>query len=147
MSDLALADLVVAVHVGYVAFVLIGEILILIGIWRHWSWVHNRWFRIAHLLAILIVAGEAILNITCPLTVWEAQLRARAGQTMTAGQSVTQGTFLGKLMHELIFFDVPDWVFNTSYVIFAVLVALTFWYAPPKWKKRPARSLDSASYN
>jgi Protein of Unknown function (DUF2784) len=138
MSDLALADLVVAIHVGYVAFVLIGEILILIGIWRHWGWVRNRWFRIAHLVAILIVAGEAILNITCPLTIWEAQLRERAGQSMTAGQTVTQGTFLGKLMHELIFFDVPDWVFNTSYVIFAVLVASTFWFAPPRWKNHRA---------
>src|SRR5262245_5814882 len=138
MSDLALADLVVAIHVGYVAFVVVGEILILIGIWRHWGWVRNRWFRILHLLAILIVAGEAMLNITCPLTVWEAQLRGRAGQVMTAGNSASQGTFLGKLMHELIFYDIPDWVFNTSYVIFAVLVALTFWYAPPRWKTRGA---------
>jgi len=130
MSDAALADLVVAAHVGYVAFVVVGQIFILIGIWRHWAWVRNRWFRCLHLLAILIVAGESVLNIPCPLTVWEAQLRERAGQ------QVTQGTFVGNLLHELIFFSAPDWVFNLSYVVFAVLVGITFWFAPPVWGRR-----------
>src|SRR3954471_1604567 len=132
MSDLALADLVVAVHVGYVAFVVFGQILILVGIWRRWRWVRNRWFRTIHLLAILIVAGEALFNVTCPLTAWEAQLRERAGET------VQQGTFVGHLLHKLIFYDAPDWLFNVSYVLFAALVALTFWLAPPNWKGRSA---------
>jgi hypothetical protein len=129
MSDAALADLVVAVHVGYVTFVVVGQILILIGLWRYWGWVRNRWFRCLHLLAILIVAGEAVFNVQCPLTVWEAELRARAGQ------QVTQGTFVGNLLHQLIFFEAPDWVFNAAYVLFALLVALTFWLAPPVWKR------------
>jgi len=132
MSDLALADLIVAVHVGYVAFVVIGQILILVGIWRHWRWVRNRWFRTIHLLAILIVAGEALFNVTCPLTAWEAALRERAGET------VQQGTFVGQLLHKLIFYDAPDWLFNVSYVLFAALVALTFWLAPPNWKRHSA---------
>ncbi len=133
MSDAALADLVVAVHVGYVAFVVVGQILILIGVWRRWGWVRNRWFRCLHLLAILIVAGEALFNVTCPLTTWEARLR------QAAGQQVSQGTFVGNMLHHLIFFDAPDWVFNMSYVLFAVLVGLTFWFAPPVWKPRAKR--------
>jgi hypothetical protein len=94
--------------------------------------VRNRWFRTIHLLAILIVAGEALFNVTCPLTAWEAQLRERAGET------VQHGTFVGQLLHKLIFYDAPDWLFNVSYVLFAALVALTFWLAPPNWKGHSA---------
>ena len=40
-----------------------------------WEWVRNWWFRVAHLVAILIVAAEAFLDIPCPLTEWEYRLR------------------------------------------------------------------------
>jgi hypothetical protein len=129
MSDLLLADLIVAVHVAYVAFVVVGQILILIGIWRGWRWIRNPWFRTIHLIAIVIVAGESVLNVPCPLTTWEAQLRHRAGQ------SVSGGSFVGNLLHELLFFDLPEWVFNVSYVAFALLVAATFWWAPPRGRR------------
>src|SRR5579884_4026965 len=76
-----LADLVVAVHVAYVSFVVLGQLAILVGILARWRWVRNRWFRVAHLIAILIVAAEAALDITCPLTDWEDRLRHLAGQT------------------------------------------------------------------
>jgi hypothetical protein len=132
MSYSLLADLVVAVHVAYVLFVLVGQILILIGIWRGWQWVRNPWFRVIHLIAILIVAFEASLSITCPLTVWESNLRA------WAGQEVAHGSFLGNLMHNLIFIEAPDWAFNLSYIIFAILVAATFWLAPPRRATREA---------
>lgn len=130
MGDALLADLIVAIHLGYVAFVIVGQVLILIGIGRRWRWVRNRWFRVLHLLAILIVAGEALFNVTCPLTSWEAALRERAGQ------SVETGTFIGKLIHNMLFIDAPEWAFNLCYVLFAALVALTFWWAPPVWKPR-----------
>ena len=137
----ALADLIVIIHLGYVAFVVVGEILILIGLWRHWGWVKNRWFRIAHLAAIVIIAGESLLNIDCPLTVWEARLR------QWAGQQVAAGSFVGSIIDRILFFHAPDWAFAISYVAFALLVAITFWYAPPIWKYQrelgpPVTSLD-----
>jgi hypothetical protein len=121
-----LADLIVAVHAAYVGFVVIGLVLILVGIARGWRWVRNCWFRVAHLVAILIVAVEAIFDIACPLTVWEFRLRAWGGQT------VNNGTFIGNLLHELIFYEAPPWAFTTAYVGFALLVALTFVLAPPR---------------
>jgi hypothetical protein len=121
-----LADLVVAVHVAYVAFVVVGQLLILVGILCRWRWVRNVWFRAAHLIAIAIVAGEALLDIACPLTVWEQQLRTLGG-TPTQG-----GTFIGNLLHELIFIDAPPWAFTMAYVAFALLVAATFVLAPPQ---------------
>src|SRR5262245_472887 len=98
-----LADLIVAVHSGYVAFVLVGQILIVAGLLRGWGWVRNWWFRVAHLAAIVIVALEAVFDVPCPLTVWEARLRE------WAGQEASKGTFVGDLLHDLIFVDAPPW--------------------------------------
>jgi Protein of Unknown function (DUF2784) len=125
------ADLIVAVHVAYVAFVVVGLLLILVGIVRGWRWVRNWWFRVAHLAAILIVAGESLLNIACPLTEWEYRLRT------LGGQEVSGGTFIGDLLHNLIFYDAPPWVFTTAYVAFAVVVVLMFVLAPPRGVNGP----------
>ena len=36
-----LADLVVAVHVGYVSYVVIGQAAILLGVLLRWNWVRR----------------------------------------------------------------------------------------------------------
>jgi uncharacterized protein DUF2784 len=125
-----LADLVVGLHVAYVSFVVIGQLLILLGIALRWNWIRNPWFRIAHLLAMVIVAFEAVLAIDCPLTVWEGALRR------LAGQDIGQGSFLGRLLHNLIFYDFETWVFTVAYIAFAVLVIATFVLAPPRFQQR-----------
>jgi hypothetical protein len=78
-----LADLLVAVHVGYVGYVVAGEVLIVVGWWRGWGWVWNFWFRATRLLAIGVVITEEAIGVRCPLTVWEESLRVRAGQPVT----------------------------------------------------------------
>src|SRR5438105_14616749 len=99
------ADLMVAVHVAYVAYVVVGQLLIILAAPMKWQWARNPWFRFTHLLAIAIVAFEAIQGLPCPLTVWEMQLRE------LAGQSVTDASFMGKLLHDLLFIeDVPQLV-------------------------------------
>src|SRR4051812_3189133 len=80
-----LADLVVAIHVAYVSVVVFGLLAIVLGRPFGWEWVRNRWFRVIHLVMIGIVATEAVFNWDCPLTVWEAQLRVAAGQTVADG--------------------------------------------------------------
>ena len=124
-----LADLVVALHVFYVAYVLLGELVILFGLAFRWGWARNRWFRLTHLTAILIVAVEAMASVECPLTTWEDNLRAMGGQT------VTEGTFIGRIMHGVLYYDAPPWVFTAAYISFAVLVLGTLFLAPPRWRK------------
>src|ERR1700737_2364995 len=97
------ADVIVALHVAYVRFIVFGQLAIFIGAWRQWAWVRNPWFRIGHLAAISIVALEAIWGIACPLTEWEAELRRKAGQR------VAEGSFIGRGLHFLIFYDFPPW--------------------------------------
>jgi hypothetical protein len=127
-----LADLVVAVHFAYVAFVVVGLVFVLVGLWRGWRWVRNPWFRVVHLVAILIVALESVLNIACPLTTWEQELRA------AAGDEVSRGTFIGDLLHRLLFVQAPPWAFTVAYVAFAGLVLVTFVLAPPRRRTKPA---------
>ena len=38
------------------------------------------------------------------------------------------------MMHDLLFYDLPTWVFTTAYLTFFALVVLTFVLAPPRRK-------------
>jgi hypothetical protein len=124
------ADVIVAFHGCYVGFVVVGELLIVAGWILRWRWVRNPWFRVVHLLAIAIVAAEAIGQVPCPITVWEGQLRELAGQA-----SSTE-SFMGRLVH-FLFMDGdnpwPEWVYNYLHIGFGVLVLATLLLVPPRW--------------
>jgi hypothetical protein len=123
------ADLVVAIHVAYVGYVIVGQILIILAAPMKWQWARNPWFRFTHLLAITIVAVEAIQGWQCPLTVWEHQLRELAGQGFNGSQS-----FMGKLLHDVLFLDnVSQLVLNTGYVATMILVLQGVIMYPPRW--------------
>jgi multisubunit Na+/H+ antiporter MnhB subunit len=119
------ADLVLAVHAAFVAFVVFGLVLILIGRAFSWRWVRNRAFRLAHLAAIGIVALQAWLGVVCPLTTLEMSLRRRAGN------AAYEGTFVSHWLEALLYYDLPNWVFVACYTAFAVLVAASWFVIPP----------------
>jgi hypothetical protein len=122
-----LADAIVVLHFAYVVFVVLGLVVILVGIALRWRFVRNFWFRIVHFLMIAVVVAEAIGGVVCPLTTWEARLR------IAAGESVDSGTFIGRWVHRLMFFEAPVWVFTICYCGFGLLVVLTLLLAPPRW--------------
>jgi Protein of Unknown function (DUF2784) len=122
----ALADLVVVVHACYVAFVVCGQLAILVGALRKWKWVRNLAFRLVHLATILVVVLEAWWGIVCPLTKWEEELRERAGQT------AAQSDFIARYVHDVLFYDFPPWVFTTAYSLFGAVVVLSLVLVPPK---------------
>ena len=126
MAYSLLADAIVAVHVAYVSYVVLGQLLIWLGLAMRWSWIRNRWFRWTHLLMIGIVGAEALLNIECPLTRWERYFRA------LAGEQVSEASFVGRLLHNLIFVDWPPWTIDCLHVFFALVVLATFVLAPPR---------------
>jgi hypothetical protein len=130
-----LADLVVVIHAGYVLFVVLGWLAVLLGAWRGWKWVRNRTFRYLHLAMIGVVVAESWIGITCPLTTWEQWLRRQAGD------SGYRGDFVAHAVHELLFIDAPAWVFTLAYTLFGGLVVLSFVLLPPARTHRnpPAR--------
>jgi len=120
-----LADFILIVHFAFVAFVVGGLALIWIGAARGWQWVRNFWFRVAHLAAIVFVAGEALVGVWCPLTVWEDALRGVHGEK----------SFVARWVHRLMFYDFPGWVFTTAYVLFALVVIVTLVWLPPRRRR------------
>ncbi len=130
------ADLVVAVHSAYVTFVALGLLLTLVGIALRWEWVRNPWFRGVHLATIVIVVAESWIGMTCPLTTWEKRLR------QLAGQSSYGGDFVGRWLHEVLFFELPPAAFTLLYTAFGLAVLLTFVLAPPR-RRRVTRRFGS----
>jgi len=127
-----LADFVVFIHVLYVGYVVVGQLAIIVGAGLKRQWARNPWFRFSHLMAIAIVAWEALNDIRCPITIWEEKLRALAGQDMNVGQS-----FMGRMFHDLLFWnDVPEIFFNTLHVAMFVVVVQGLIMYPPRWFRR-----------
>jgi multisubunit Na+/H+ antiporter MnhB subunit len=128
-----LADAILILHFAFIAFVVVGLVLILVGIFRRWAWIRNIWFRLAHLLAIGLVVAEAWCGIACPLTVWENTLRT------TAGERGYAESFVAHWLHVVIFYDFPGWIFTAAYTAFGALVVLTWVIAPPRTAKTRRR--------
>ena len=133
---LLLADVILVVHFAFVAFVVLGLVAVWAGRFLRWSWVRNFWFRLAHLLSIGIVVGEALGGVICPLTTWEARLRELAGTT-----GAYEGSFIQHWVHQLMFFEASQGVFTGIYALFFALVLASAWWVKPRW---PARKPPSS---
>jgi uncharacterized protein DUF2784 len=121
-----LADLVLVIHLAFVLFVVGGLALIWLGAALKWRWIRNRWFRLLHLAAIGYVALEALFGVMCPLTVWEDALRGVHEDK----------SFVARWIHEILFYDFPEWVFAITYCVFWLVVIATYWLVPPKKRER-----------
>lgn len=128
----ALADAILALHVGIVAFVLLGALAIGVGAWRGWRWVRGFRWRLTHLLLMVFIAAQAWLGALCPLTVWEQALRRHAGQAVYAE------SFIEHWLSRLIFFEAPWWAFVAAYSAFAALIVLAWFRVPPHRRRRVA---------
>lgn len=124
-----LADAVLIVHALVVAFVVVGQIVVLIGWARGWESVRNLWFRLAHLGLIAYIVVQTWLGRLCPLTVWEAELRR------AAGQAHHDQSFIGYWLGELLFLDLPWWAFTVAYTAFGTLVVVSWVHHSPRWKQ------------
>jgi hypothetical protein len=124
-----LADAIVAAHVAYVGFVVLGQLAIMVGYFAHWVWIRKPWIRFAHLGAIVIVALEAIFGIQCPLTTWEVQLRR------LAGEEVADISFIGRCLDYVLFYNAEPWILTSSYIGFAILVIATLVAVPPRFQR------------
>ena len=125
-----LADAVLLLHFSVVVFVVGGLVLVLLGHGRRWAWVNWLPFRVAHLVAIGVVAVQAWLGAVCPLTTLESWLRAQGGE---AGYS--EG-FIAPWLHRMLFFEAPLWVFTLAYTVFGLLVVAAWFLCPPRLGRR-----------
>ena len=120
------ANAILVTHVLFVAFVVLGLIFIFVGKFLSWLWVRNPWFRVTHLLGIGVVVLQAWFGVICPLTIWEMDLRSKAGET------IYQDSFITHWLSELLYYQAPSWVFVVCYTAFGGLVLASWFLVRPR---------------
>jgi len=123
-----LADIILVLHALVVVFNVGGLAAIWIGAALKWRWIRNFWFRTIHLGLIGCIAAGSLLGLVCPLTVLEDALR-RAGPP--------QSGFIQRWVSRLLYYDFPAAVFTLVYVLFAIIVLLTFMLIKPERHAAP----------
>jgi len=120
------ADAILLSHALFVAFIVLGLVLVYLGKFYQWSWVRNPWFRLAHLLGVGVVVAQSWLGVPCPLTTWEMAFRAKAGD------ATYTGAFVAHWLEFLLYYRVPDWVFVALYTAFGLLVVASWFVIRPR---------------
>jgi hypothetical protein len=123
-----LADLVLLLHVLFVVFVVVALLLIIVGGFRQWLWTRNRWFRIVHLVGILVVVVQSWAGLLCPLTTLEMWFRGQVGGVKY------EGSFIQYWLERFLYYEAPGWVFVVAYTGFGLLVIITWVGFPPQKK-------------
>jgi hypothetical protein len=121
-----LADFVFLLHALVVLFNVCGLLLIAIGGPLGWAWVRHRGFRLAHISLMALVTAEAILGLSCPLTLLEDWLRGAA----------TEQSFVARWVSALIYWNAPSWVFALLYAAFLLAIAAAWLAWPPIGKNK-----------
>jgi len=105
-----LADAVLVLHFAFIAFALLGGLLVV------------RWPRLAwvHLPAAAWAAGIAFFGGICPLTPLENRLRVAGGETGYEG---------GFIEHQLEALIYPDWLTREIQVALGAVVLVINLYA------------------
>ncbi len=120
-----LADAILAVHVCIALFVAGMTLAVPLGGVLRWRWIRRRRLRAVHAGLVVVIALQAWLGRLCPLTTWEQQLRAHAGQ------STYETSFVGHWLSTVLYLDLPWWSFVLAYTGVAAVVALGWWRWPP----------------
>jgi hypothetical protein len=126
MTYRILADIVLAIHLLLAIFVVAGLLAVFLGGRLRWRWVSGFWFRVMHLVAIFIIALQSWVDVVCPLTTWEMQLR------QLAGDATYRGAFVAHWLETLLFYDAPGWVFVVAYTLFLGAVGVSWFLVPPR---------------
>ncbi len=130
MDDGVLADVIGVTHAVIVLFIVGGQALVLAGWGWGWAWTRGRVFRFAHLAAIGFVVAQQWLGAICPLTLWESELRRKAG---AEAEGLETG-FIEYWLDALLYYSAPAWVFTAVYTTFGATVAAPFVFYPPGGK-------------
>jgi hypothetical protein len=121
-----LARLVLAAHVAIIVFNIVGLVVIPLGAWRGWRFVHIFWWRALHMAILALVAVQALLARACFLTLWQSALQQRAGE------DASSAPLIERWVHALIFWPLPLWFFTALYAAVCLYALLLWRLVPPR---------------
>src|SRR5262245_29849720 len=125
LSPQIAATLILLVHLAVVAFNVFGLVVIPLGRWLRWGFVHGFWWRFAHVLSLAVVALQAVLERACVLTIWGSALTTDAGPSDVPPMIATW-------IDSVLYWPLPLWMFAAGYVG-VLLYALLLWrWVPPR---------------
>ena len=116
-----IADIILMFHFSIIFFITFGFFLIPIGYSFGWVWIKNSKLRICHCGMMIFVTFETILGITCPLTLFENNLRGIDEST----------SFIFYWINQIIYWNFPTQSFIILYCIFLVWTFLMWKIFPP----------------
>ncbi len=123
VSDAAIAEWVLGVHLVIIAFNVLGLVVIPVGAWLRWRVVRVAWLRLLHLGVMAVVAGQALAGRACFLTVWQNEL---------TGNRSAPAPMVAVWVDRLIYWNIPIWGFAIIYSgLFLYVLGLTVWV--PFW--------------
>src|SRR5262249_1619913 len=100
---IVLADAVVAFHLALGVGVLVALVLVVVRLPFGWRWTRSFWLRLAQLIVIEVVAGQAIVGIECPLKTAERELRGGGGTL----NKVENASAIGAWSNRTLYFTDP----------------------------------------
>ena len=121
------ANAILITHFSLVLFAVGSVIVIWPGYFFCWQFVRNFYFRATHLLLIGFITVLTALGKECPLTIWENQLRVKAG-----GAALYQRGCITYWIDRLLFYDADQKVLNAIYYGFFALVVLSLIFVKPR---------------
>jgi hypothetical protein len=116
------ADFVIFIHFLWIAFVILGFPVFLIFNLPKW--------RVIHLTALIGMIVMQLTRTICPLTYLEAYLKSKG-----ASGQVYPGQFMIHTIERLIYVeDLTLEKITSATIIFLVVVLLSFWFRPVRFK-------------
>lgn len=125
-----LAAAVLIAHLAVIAFNLLGLIAIPLGALLGWRFVRARWWRLAHLGLLAVVALQALAGRACILTIFQDEL--------TGGGHRPEPMIMA-FVNRMIFWPLPLWVFTMIYVVVWLYVLALWWIVPPTARTSASR--------
>jgi len=116
-----LAATILAVHVLIIAFNIAGLVVIPLGSWRGWSFVHAPLWRLLHLASLGVTAVQAALGQACFLTTWQYEAGGGQGE---------QEPLIMRWVNGLVYWDIPLSVFTAIYVGVLIYALALLWLVP-----------------
>ncbi len=120
-----LADILLVVHLAWIAFMLWGFVLTVRAFWK--PAFFDRWlFRSLHLAGILFVGIWELIGRYCPLTVWEYDLRR-----LHDPSTDYPGSFIIGWIERLVYPNVDPLVVTVPTIGIALFTLVMFVVKPP----------------
>ena len=121
-----IADVLLFIHFGLAAFITVGFFIIPIGYRLGWNLIRKRSLRLLHLSLMGVITTEAIVGLTCPLTVLENMFR----------DVDYSSSFITHWVAQILYWDLPSQVFVFLYSMCLGWVFILWRICPPIEKIR-----------